>query len=235
MFKVFKHCLWVQGPEFRLVRLRSNNRQTVGLKRFVMQSRLDRWFSHYVFSCCGTHRWNNDDQCRNACFGHWQRSVLCRASNRPLFMPKGKHCCLSYHFSDSKLILLPFCIETFQAVNANIAMWFLKPWQNSIFSQKVSSTSGGGGLRLQAPTRGFAPEPCWGHGHRPPFLPSHCKRPSAAYDVGTQWGYLELLEGVCPTLQKFNAVAESCLSAERAFEYQFVSYFSVINFSLRTF
>jgi len=48
--------------------------------------------------------------------------------------PVGKH--LPCHFSAPKFIFLPSHIEQLQAMNANIAMSFSKPSQNSIFSQK---------------------------------------------------------------------------------------------------
>jgi len=56
-------------------------------------------------------------------------------------------------------------------MNANIAMLFLKPWQNGIFSQKVSSTSGAS-LPIFS-TRGSCPWTHWGTASNPPFLPSH--------------------------------------------------------------
>jgi len=64
-----------------------------------------------------------------------------RTGGRPLTFCAQRYC-LPYHFSASKLTFLPFRVEDLKAMNASIAMSFFKPWQNSTFSEKVSSASG---------------------------------------------------------------------------------------------
>jgi len=69
----------------------------------------------------------------------------CRRVTAHFLCPMGKHCCLLHHFSVSKKVQIDFfsisywTLATFIAVNANIAMPLLKPWQNSIFSQSIVS------------------------------------------------------------------------------------------------
>jgi len=55
----------------------------------------------------------------------------------------------------------------------------LKPWQNSVFSWKLSSASSRFGP--QAPTSGVVPRPHWRHSPISPFLLFHFKWPFAAY------------------------------------------------------
>jgi len=57
-----------------------------------------------------------------------------------------------------RYLVLLCVLKHLWAMNANIAMSFLKLWHNSIFSQSVVCQ--------------------WGHEHRLPFLPSHCKWPA---------------------------------------------------------
>jgi len=68
-----------------------------------------------------------------------------------------------------RYLVLLCVLKHLWAMNANIAMSFLKLWQNSIFSQCCQLLGG------------LAPGCQWGHEHRLPFLPSHCKWASATY------------------------------------------------------